>query len=259
MSEITEYVGKDGLLYCSKCHKPTQTRKRLFEGEEERLIRINCDCLTDLEFFKLRQRQDEISRNKRICFAETNMANWTFENDDKKNPALSNAMKKYVENFTDFKKEGKGLVLFGPVGTGKSYYAACIANALIDAGYTALMTNFSTVINKLQESFEGRQEFINGLNKYSILIIDDLGAERNTAYMIEQVFNIIDSRYRSGKPMIITTNLTADQLKYPEDVEHARVYDRILEKCIPIKVEGVSRRRQNVRDNLILDKKKLGL
>lgn len=259
VSKITEYVGNDGLLYCSKCHKPTQTRKRLFGCEEERVIRINCDCLTELEFFRMRQRQDEIARNKKICFAETNMTNWNFENDDRKNPRISDAMKKYVENFPEFMKEGKGLLLLGPVGTGKSYYAACIANALIDAGYTALMTNFAKIINRLQGSFDGRQEFINSLNKYSILIIDDLGAERNTEYTAEQIFNIIDNRYRSNKPMIITTNLTDKQLQSTDDITRTRIYDRILEKCIPIKVDGASRRKQNLVYNLFEEKRKLGL
>ena len=107
--------------------------------------------------------------------------------------------------------------------------------------------------------FDGKQEFIDSLNKYTLLIIDDLGAERKTEYMVEHVFNIIDSRYRSGLPMIITTNLTADELKKPQAIEYSRIYDRVLERCHPVKVEGVSRRRESLKNDFADIQKKLGL
>lgn len=61
--------------------------------------------------------------------------------------------------------------------------------------------------------------------------------------------NVIDSRYRSGKPMIVTTNLTAEQLKKPEDVASGRIYDRILERCHPLKIDGESMRRKKLRED----------
>ena len=107
--------------------------------------------------------------------------------------------------------------------------------------------------------FEGKQKFIDSLNRYTLLIIDDLGAERKSEFMQEQVFNIIDARYRSGLPFIITTNLTADEIKKPQDVGYSRIYDRILERCFPVEVTGASRRRQNVKDTYFETKEKLGL
>ncbi len=53
--------------------------------------------------------------------------------------------------------------------------------------------------------------------------------ERGTEYGLEQVFNVIDSRYRSGKPLIVTTNLTLDDLHNPEDTAHSR----IMTACFP--------------------------
>ena len=78
--------------------------------------------------------------------------------------------------------------------------------------------------------------------------IDDLGAERKSDFMQEQVFNIIDARYRSGLPMIITTNLTAEEMKKPTEIGQSRIYDRILERCHPVAVQGQSIRRQHLRD-----------
>ena len=77
------------------------------------------------------------------------------------------------------------------------------------------MTNFALILNDFAASFEGRNEYISRLCHYPLLIIDDFGMERGTEYGLEQVFNVIDSRYRSGKPLIVTTNLTLDDLRNP--------------------------------------------
>lgn len=255
-----EYLNvEDGLLHCSACHKKTETIIRHPFTGEERKVRCKCACKGEKELFEERQRIEELDRQRRICFAETNMASWCFANDDRRNERLSGAMKAYADKFPEMIKEGRGLLLHGNCGTGKTFYAACIANALIENGYTVLMTNFARLTNQLQGMYEGKQQFIDSLNRYSLLIIDDLGAERNTDYMVEQVFNIIDSRYRSGKPMIITTNLTADELKKPQSVEYARIYDRVLERCHPVEVSGLSRRRQSVRETYQSMNEMLGL
>lgn len=252
-----EYL-KDGLLHCSICNRPTQTNVE-FLGIKK-TVRCKCGCKSEYDAFQERQIQEDLERKKRICFAETNMESWTFENDDRKNPKLSDAMQNYVKNFTEFKKEGKGLLLYGIVGTGKTYYAACIANRLIDEGYTALMTNFARLSNQIQSmDFKEKQNYIDSVNRYSLLIIDDLGAERESDYMKEQVFNIIDSRYRSGLPFIITTNLSWEQIRQPKDISYARIYDRIIERCHPVEVTGTSRRRQKVADTYADMKEKLGL
>lgn len=59
------------------------------------------------------------------------------------------------------------------------------------------------------------------------------------------MFFVIDSRYRSRRPMIITTNLKLAELKNPPDLAHARIYDRILERCAPILFAGKNFREEN--------------
>lgn len=253
-----EYIGDDGLLHCGVCHANVQTRVS-FLGSE-RTVRCICDCVKkERDASEERQRREERERRRKICFAETNMGSWTFENDNRENAKLSDAMINYAEQFDDFRKDGRGLLLAGTVGTGKTYFAACIANRLIDKGHKVLMTNFARLTNQIQGTFDGKQALIDDLNRYSLLILDDLGAERKSEYMQEMVFNIIDSRYRSGLPFIITTNLSLEEIKKPQDLSCSRIYDRILERCFPVEMNGVSKRRQAVKDSYFDTKAKLGL
>ena len=71
-----------------------------------------------------------------------------------------------------------------------------------------------------------------------------MGAERGTDYAIEKVYDIIDSRYRSNKPVILTTKLTIEQMKSCDDIRYSRIYDRIFEMCYPVKVNGFSWRKK---------------
>lgn len=256
-----DYVGEDGLLYCGKCHTKKQTEVIVF-GMKRRPMCL-CKCETEKrdkeEAEKKRiEFERKVKNLRRAGFPESNMQEWTFENDDMTNSRVTNAMKKYVENFDEMKKQGKGLLLYGSVGTGKTFAACEVANALIDKGYPVLVTNFARIINALQATFE-KQEYIDSFNRFSLLVIDDLGIERNTEFAKEQVYNIIDSRYRAGLPMIITTNLSIDKIKKPDDIENGRIYDRILERCFPIEITGQSRRRKAVRENYNDIKNMLGL
>ena len=123
------------------------------------------------------------------------------------------------------------------------------------------MTNeeLATLTNDLQGMSAGRNQYIEDLNRYDILVIDDLGAERKSEYMQEMVTNIIDSRYRSGLPMIITTNLSSEEIKRPDNISFARIYDRLMERCFPQEITGPSRRKKELRESFGDMKAILGL
>ena len=103
------------------------------------------------------------------------------------------------------------------------------------------MTNFNTIIDDMFP-LEDKTEYINALAKYELLILDDLGTERSSEYALGIVFSVIDRRYRSGRPLIVTTNLPIKQLKEETNIEKKRIYDRILEMCVPLYVGGSSYR-----------------
>ena len=243
----------DNLIYCAKCHTPRQGRYTL-QGRVF-MPPIRCKCQQEIydqeeARRKLSERQAEIKRMKASGLQDKSLYDYTFEKDTGINPEMHLAHK-YVENWDDMKARSSGLLLWGDVGTGKSFFAGCIANALLEKGVPVLMTNFSRILNTLSGMhFEDRNQFIDSLNRYSLLIIDDLGIERNSEFALEQVFNVIDSRYRSKKPLIVTTNLTLEELNKPTDMAHSRIYDRILERCAPIRINNRNIRKDNASANL---------
>ena len=139
---------------------------------------------------------------------------------------------------------------YGSARWGKSYLAACIANALMEKEVAVCMTNFATILNDLAASFDGRNEYISRLCSYPLLILDDFGMERGTEYGLEQVYSVIDSRYRSDKPLIATTNLTLEELQHPQDTPHARIYDRLTSMCAPVRFTGSNFRKETAQEKL---------
>ena len=246
-----DYI-EDGILMCGKCHTPKQCEMEL----GGRIIKPYCMCRCEAEGYELEkeekrkaERMHRLDIMRRTGLPDAEMRAWTFQNDDGGNEKIMDVMKRYVANFPRMLESGKGLMLCGSVGTGKSYAAACAANALIDAGTPCMMTNFSRMVNIINSSFEGRQKYIDSLNEFDLLIIDDLAAERDTEFMSEQVMNIIDARYRAGLPLIVTTNLTVQELSGTTDVRKQRVFSRLIEMCVPVTVTGRDRRKSKAAQN----------
>ncbi len=223
-----------------------------------------CDCGRKIRDENDRKRNAEQKRMRVKGLQELGLPgkelyNWTFENDDGRNPDLINAMKRFIEEFDWFYENKKGMLLWGGTGSGKSFAAIAAANALIDIERPCLVTSFTRIAHKLSDQRYGKQNYLDNLNAFDLLVIDDLGAERNSEYMQEIVFDIINTRYNSGKPFIITTNLTIEEIKKPAEMSNARIYDRILERCAPIEVNGASRRRIKAAEDYYEIQRKLGL
>lgn len=245
-----DYI-EDGLLMCGKCHTPKQCRVKVLDQVKMPYCACKCESeklQREAAEQECREKAAKIEKLRIMGFPDAEMRNFVFEKDDLANTKISRAAMNYVDNFPKMMQLHKGLLLYGPVGTGKTFMAACIANALIDCGYTCLVTNFARLVNTIT-GCENRQSYIDGLNEFALLVIDDLAAERDTEYMQEIVTNIIDARYRSGKPMIVTTNLTADELKFPQDMRRKRVYSRLFEMCYPIEVDGRDRRKERLKND----------
>ena len=255
-----EYI-KDGHAYCKVCHERKDGDVMEFFGNKM-ILRVACKCDREIEKQKIRrEKQMEIERLKRTCFNSMREWSYTFENyQGEENQSLMIA-KNFVEDYEKMKKENIGLLFYGSVGSGKTYLACSIANSLIEQYQISVkIRNFAQIINELQKSsFDfDKNAYIESLVNTSVLILDDLGIERDTSYAKEQVYNIVNSRYLKQKPTIFTTNLSYDTIQNCKDsVEYQRIYSRIIEMCIPVMVVGEDFRKFIQRDKLTRNKDRL--
>ena len=235
---------KDGFLICGNCHTRKETEINVL-GE---IRRVNCLCKCRAEERDRQYAEDKkrkwLDAAIREGIADREYLKWTMDMDDGKNPEISKAVRNYVENWQEMKAENIGLLFYGNVGTGKTFYAANIANGLLDRGVGVIMTNIPSLMTRMSKGFEeDKAKILHKVSAASMLIIDDIGIERDTPYAFEKIQEIIDTRYRSGKPLIVTTNLSLDEMMSTEDVRYQRIFNRIVEMCcMPIKVVGRSRR-----------------
>lgn len=239
-----DYTGEDGLIYCGVCHQPRQVRLSVLG--RERVVGCACKCRQEEYILK----EKALKEGNRLCIVQSlksmslltgTLASASFENyeTDRSNCEILKIAQKYVDNFDQMYERCQGLLLYGDVGNGKSYTAACIANALLNRGISVVMTSFASILNDWSAASD--DGLIGRFNSVRLLILDDLGIERDTGYALEKIFAVIDGRVRSGRPLIVTTNLSPQIMRASDvDIKYRRIYDRILEVCYPVRFEGKS-------------------
>ena len=239
---------KDGHIYCKTCDeqidgKPIELFNRVT------IFRVPCRCDREKEEQeKKREKFLEQERLRQNCFISTAQHQCTFEKCDKDtDKELMKKAKNYVKYFEEMKKNNVGLLFYGNVGSGKTHIACCIANAIItEYGYSVKVRNFSQILNDLQKGGFNldRNEYIDSITNTTLLILDDFGIERSTEYALEQIYNVVNARYLKAKPTIITTNINYMEMdKEQENIMLGRIYSRIIEMCLPLRVVGEDRRK----------------
>lgn len=237
-------IEKQVQIMC-ECEKKEEQAKKEAMERKEKLARLQ--KLKSLSVLKIIDKDEKIREVRMSDLKET-----------KENQYAIMLAKRYVDKFDMMKVNRQGLLFYGPVGTGKSFIATAIATELLEKEYPVVMTSFIQLLTAIRKFTTDEDELINRLNMADLLIIDDLGAENTTDYALEKVYNIIDTRYRCGKPVIITTNLTFEQMKTETDVRYERIYDRIFEMCYPIKIDGMSWRKKAAIENAEKMKRLMG-
>lgn len=225
------YTGKDGLNRCVKCGKKLETMVRWPGYSELQKVNCVCDCgkawsdevraaidrATAEE--KMAEQRAEAFGGLELARAMTGI---TFDKDRDPGRESSKHARIYVEKFPAVRR---WLYYFGPPGTGKTWTAACIANALLEKGFTVRM---ATPQQLEAESWTDKGERFKRYLAYDLFILDDLGTERKTEYSYELIFRLIDDRAKAKKPMVITSNITAMQLSNMEDLKNRRISSRIM-------------------------------
>ena len=225
---------EDGLLHCAVCGRPKQARIRWITGQMK-TVGVVCACYKREEEERREkerwsQTQAVIRRLHQMGVMDPRYLKNRFEIDDTPESYPGRLTRRYVDQWQEMSLNGKGLLLLGRPGTGKTFYSCCVANALIDKGIFAFVTNV-TEVTRTFKGEEDRRRLLHYTSSAALMVLDDLGAERSTEYAIEQLYSIVDQRYRSGKPLIVTTNLTLDQLGKAPELGRQRIYDRVLEMC----------------------------
>jgi DNA replication protein DnaC len=160
-------------------------------------------------------------------------------------PEQVQAVRRYVHGVGENLDAGRGLWLWGDVGTGKTTLAMLVSKAAIDAGRSVAIYSLPRLLNLLRVSLEasgGLIDLLDRLGAVDLLHIDDLGAENQTDWVLEQLYSIVNARYETERAIIATTNLPPDELG-----EHLgdRTVSRLVEICgDPITLAGEDRRRE---------------
>jgi DNA replication protein DnaC len=154
-------------------------------------------------------------------------------------------VKRYVRDIEQNLDDGRGLWFYGSVGTGKTTMAMLVSRSALDAGRSVAIYSLPRLLAEIRATFEADSEgsyvdFLDRLTVVDLLHIDDVGAERTSDWVLEQLYAIVNARYEDERSVIITTNLERDELV--EQIRE-RTVSRLEEMCTLVPLFGEDARR----------------
>ena len=178
------------------------------------------------------------------------MCDWDFAHDNGENPDGTRCARNFVEHFENFRKRGAGLFFFGSTGSGKSFTAAQIVNALTDRGYNCLFTSFLTIISDLSTlGFEARRNYLDQFGNKDLVVFDDFGSEGDTNSNNQLIMQIVNNCRRRMIPMIFTTSLHQETLDKSSSTPRLLALSRIKQLCTTVTLYEPGARRDDRRLN----------
>lgn len=159
-------------------------------------------------------------------------------------PKAFKGVQEYLRNWQAVRHSGHGVIFSGDVGTGKTHLAYALLLELLKEGVTGLATTVPDLMDDLRpkkgETSERQSRQIETLKTVDLLLLDDLGAQRDTPWVTERLFIILNARYNNMLPTIITSN---ERLETLEKIPGwKRIVDRIVEMCSVVVMDGESYR-----------------
>jgi DNA replication protein DnaC len=156
------------------------------------------------------------------------------------------AVRRFATKIDQSLDDGRGLWLGGPVGTGKTSLAMLVSGAALSAGRAVAIYSLPRLLAEIRETFEDSSHssyagFLDRLASVDLLHIDDVGAEKTSPWVIEQLYAIVNRRYEDERSIVITTNLGRDKLI--EQIEE-RTVSRLEEMCEVLPLGGSDKRAQ---------------
>lgn len=249
-----DWYNDDEILICGKCGEPRQSIRDfpdpipydINRTSQAKVVR-ECRCEREAKAAEERRKKAEEDMERVKALRKTSLMDTKFTNArfssfivNEYNEKNLRLCKRYASGFKEMLSKNQGLLMWGDVGTGKSFSAACIANFLMDNKYPVIMTSFVKLLETFRKNDGAESEFYAAIRRVPLVIFDDLGTERDTSFAIEKIYNIVDTRYRSGLPMIVTTNLSLQDMMEETDIRYKRIFDRVCEACFPMQFTGQS-------------------
>lgn len=152
-------------------------------------------------------------------------------------------VRRYTRDIGSNLDEGRGVWLFGDVGTGKTTLAMLVSKAALAAGRTVAIYSLPRLLNLLREAIgsdDGKLDLLDRLATVDLLHLDDVGAENSTDWVLEQLYSIVNTRYEEQRALVVTSNLGPEELG--EQIGE-RTVSRMLELCaVQIPLYGADRR-----------------
>ncbi|MEA2375379.1 MAG: replication protein DnaC [Thermoleophilaceae bacterium] len=164
------------------------------------------------------------------------------------NPMVIRQVRDYVRDIDANLDSGRGFWFFGDIGAGKTSLAMLITQAAIEAGRSAAIYSVPRLLDDIRSTYEdgsGRSyiDLFRRLAAVDLLHLDDLGAEKRTEWVLEQLYTIVNERWQEQRAMIVTTN-QVDKDKLEEEIG-ARTVSRLSEMCVQIPIMGPDLRSSN--------------
>lgn len=254
-----DYYGEDGALHCGRCHKPREAvydlwavksgfgLRNIFEGCEPRWVvrPITCDC-DEVRDSEADAKARRVRENRARCFDIKGHDSDVFDDDDGRDANASSVARSLVANFDAAHAHGQGLILSGEPGSGKTFIAACVANALLSEGRRVRFTSLMVLHSLMTSGYgDNRADVLHDLTRCDLVVLDDYGAERQTPAVIETGCQVIDAMYSAKVPMVVTTNLRMREDIFMDSTpQTGRMSSRIVERCRPVHMELSDRRRE---------------
>jgi DNA replication protein DnaC len=157
------------------------------------------------------------------------------------------AVRTYVRGLEANLDAGRGLWLYGSVGTGKTTLAMLVSKAALDAGRSVAIYSLPRLLAEIRTTFDDDSDrtytsLLDRLAEVDLLHVDDVGAEKTSEWVLEQLYAIINARYEEERAVLITTNLERDALA--EQITE-RTVSRLEEMCEVLPLWGADARRQS--------------
>lgn len=216
----------------------------LHEDAEGRVVAELC------EHTVAERKRQEVERLFEAARIPSRFRGATFEAFDRsRQPAAYEAARRYADEWPAVQSEGRWLFLGGDVGTGKSHLAYAVLHALLRRGVAGLAATVPDLLDELRPGREDEADRLRVLKTVPLLVLDDLGAERQTEWVTERLFIVVNARYADKLPTVITSNLQLQELERIPGWQ--RITDRILECAKVVHLRGESFRLNAARGRAV--------